>query len=158
MREGLGSDVTWQMLTKWRCTRVATKHWFQTCLASFVKRSSVRPRRIVLLLLLVSVAFFFTRIEPKRLKIVLAQAQFSWSTTLPTIVYGMGLRHARNGSQFPPFSSNGLKRSGSLGTRLALGIVTSAVQIISQNVSLGFKPFFFFTLLHHYIIHTEILS
>ena len=49
-----------------------------------IKRSSARPLRIVLPSLTVSVAFFFTRIEPERSKIALAHAQFSRSATLPT--------------------------------------------------------------------------
>ena len=53
-----------------------------------IKRSSVRPLRIVLPSLTVSVAFFFTRIEPEHSKIALAHAQFSRSATLPTLVYG----------------------------------------------------------------------
>ena len=53
-----------------------------------IKCSSVMPLRIVLPLLIVSVAFFFTRIEPEWSKIVLAHVQFSRSTTLPTLVYG----------------------------------------------------------------------
>ena len=52
------------------------------------KRSSARPLRIILPLLIVSVAFFFTRIEPQHSKIALAHAQFSRSATLPTLVYG----------------------------------------------------------------------
>ena len=52
------------------------------------KRSSARPLSIVLRSLIVSVAFFFTRIEPERSKIALAHAQFSRSATLPTLVYG----------------------------------------------------------------------
>ena len=51
-------------------------------------RSSARPLRIVLPLLIVSVAFFFTGIEPDGSKTVLTHAQFSRSTTLPTLVYG----------------------------------------------------------------------
>ena len=53
-----------------------------------IKRSSAMPLRIVLPSLIVSVAFFFNRIEPERLKIVLAHTQFSRSTTLPTLVHG----------------------------------------------------------------------
>ena len=47
-----------------------------------IKRSSVRPLRIVLPSLIVGVAFFFTLIEQDRLKIVIAHVQFSWSATL----------------------------------------------------------------------------
>ena len=39
-----------------------------------IKHSSARPQRIILPSLLVSVAFFFTSIEPERLKIVLVHA------------------------------------------------------------------------------------
>ena len=53
-----------------------------------IKRSSARPLRIVLPLLIVSVAFFFTAIEPERSKIAHAHKQFSQSATLPTLVYG----------------------------------------------------------------------
>ena len=42
-----------------------------------IKRSFARPVRIVLPSLIISVAFFFTHIEPERSKIVLAHAQFS---------------------------------------------------------------------------------
>ena len=52
-----------------------------------IKQSSARPLRIVLPSLIVSVAFFFTHIEPERSKIVLAHVQFSRSATLPTLVY-----------------------------------------------------------------------
>ena len=50
-----------------------------------IKRSSARPLRIVLL---ITVAFLLTRIEPKCLKIALTHVQFTWSATLPTLVYG----------------------------------------------------------------------
>ena len=53
-----------------------------------IKCSSARPLRIVLPSLIVSVAFFFTHIEPERSKIALAHMQFSPSATLPTLVYG----------------------------------------------------------------------
>ena len=45
------------------------------CLWS-IKHSSAKPLRIVLPSLIINVAFFFTRIEPERSKIVLTHAQF----------------------------------------------------------------------------------
>ena len=53
-----------------------------------IKCSSVRPLRIVLPSLIVSVAFFFIRIESEQSKIALIHVQFSRPATLPTLVYG----------------------------------------------------------------------
>ena len=39
MREGLVSEVTWQMLAKWCCASLAAKRQFQTCLASLVDQT-----------------------------------------------------------------------------------------------------------------------
>ena len=47
-----------------------------------IKRSSARPLRIILPSLIVSVAFFFTRIEPEHSKIALAHTLFSQFATL----------------------------------------------------------------------------
>ena len=85
------------------------------------KRSSARPLRIVPPSLIVSVAFFFTRIEPERSKIALAHTQFSRSATLRSSYPSIWayVTHVTLDPRLPLFSrACVLKRSGSLGTRL----------------------------------------
>ena len=87
-----------------------------------IKQSSARPLRIVLPSLTVSVAFFFTRIEPERSKIALAHAQFSRSATLPTLYPSIWayVAHVTLDPRLPLFSRVRRKDRGTWGRDYSL--------------------------------------
>ena len=98
-----------------------------------IKQSSARPLRIVLPSLTVSVAFFFTRIEPESSKIALAHAQFSRSATLPTLLLGrVGAKHGLWTLDWTLDWTHGLDCGLRFG--LDFGLIRSLMTIISNTV------------------------
>ena len=117
-RGSLGSNVTWQMLA-WRHEREAVNScWCRIGSLQFIKHSCLRPSRILRHLLEGFGTISSIHIELERLKIWLAHMQFSWSATLPTLIYELTSLMWRWIPDSPSFSHVRWKRLGSLGTRL----------------------------------------
>ena len=104
----------------------------------FIKHRYLRPSRILLHSLEGFGIISSTHVELERLKIRLAHAQFSQSTT-----WYVGLRYTCDiTSQAPPLFSCMLKRSGSLGTRLDIPRVHLLVKYVHRVLPNKFCPTF----------------
>ena len=84
-RPGIQSHVTNVGKMASRLPHRQTFDFKPVCHLRSFKCSSVRPLRIVLPSLIVSITFFFTRVKQERSEIALTHAQFSRSATLPTL-------------------------------------------------------------------------